>query len=118
MEGGEGLMLRKKTSLYRGGRSSELLKVKSSKDDEAVVKSHASGRGKHEGRLGAVVVKNRAGKSFKVGSGFTDAQRVNPPPIGSVITYRYNELTNEGIPRFPVFVRIRPDVTAQEVEGN
>ncbi|CAB9512225.1 U-box domain-containing protein [Seminavis robusta] len=116
-QGAEGLMLRKPGSLYRGGRSNDLLKVKSSRDDEAVVASHEVGRGRHGGRLGAVHVVNRAGKRFKVGSGFTDAQREDPPPVGSVITYRYNELTNSGIPRFPVFVRIRPDVSAADVQA-
>mmetsp|Transcript_29106 Transcript_29106/g.38676 ORF Transcript_29106/g.38676 Transcript_29106/m.38676 type:complete len:748 (-) Transcript_29106:401-2644(-) len=116
-QGGEGLMLRKPGSEYKGGRSNDLLKVKSARDDEAIVNSHETGRGRHGGRLGAVHVTNRAGKSFKVGSGFTDAERENPPPVGSVITYRYNELTNGGTPRFPVFVRIRPDVSAADIQA-
>ena len=47
---------------------------------------------------------------FKVGSGFSDHEREweNAPRIGSVITYRYFELTNAGKPRFPTFVRVRP----------
>lgn len=41
--GGEGLMLRKAGSLYVGGRSTTLLKVKSFVDDEAIVKGHEAG---------------------------------------------------------------------------
>jgi len=39
--------------------------------------------------LGALHVKDNFGKEFKVGSGFTDAQRRKPPKIGSVITFKY-----------------------------
>jgi len=37
--------------------------------------------------------------TFNVGTGFTDAQRNNPPPVGSIITFRFQELTDRGIPR-------------------
>src|SRR5690606_23190444 len=55
--GGEGLMLRQPQSLYVAGRSATLLKVKTFKDDEAVVIAHEPGAGKHKGRLGALVVR-------------------------------------------------------------
>lgn len=68
---------------------------------------------------------------FKVGSGLNDERRVNPPPvslltsrlivlssrsqsrlsqIGSIITYRFQELTQQKVPRFPTFVGERFDV--------
>lgn len=40
---------------------------------------------------------------------FTDAQRAKPPPIGSIISYKYQELTDGGIPRFPTYLGIRID---------
>jgi DNA ligase-1 len=40
----------------------------------------------------------------------TDAQRNNPPRLGSVITFRYQELSDRGVPRFPSFVGVRADV--------
>ena len=43
---------------------------------------------------------------FFVGTGFSDNQRNNPPPVGSTITFRYQELTDGGVPRFPSFVRM------------
>ena len=46
---------------------------------------------------------------FAVGTGFTDAQREKPPAIGATITFRYQELTDGGVPRFPSFVRSRVD---------
>ena len=108
--GGEGLMLRHPTAAHRGGRTAELLKVKSSHDDEALVTAHEPGKGKHTGRLGALVCKLRSGKAFKIGTGFSDAQREAPPAIGSVVTFSYFELTKANVPRFPAYVRIRPDV--------
>lgn len=104
--GGEGVMLREPGSLYEEGRSSTLLKVKSFFDDEAEVVKHIPGRGKHKGRLGALQVRWK-GVDFKVGTGFSDAQRRNPPSIGSKVTFRYQELSKDGIPRFPSFVTAR-----------
>ena len=49
------------------------------------------------------------GLTFSVGTGFTDAQRQDPPPVGSIVTYRYQEFTDRGVPRFPSFVRVRSD---------
>jgi len=36
---------------------------------------------------------------FNVGSGLTDKIRKNPPKIGTIITYRFQELTRDGVPR-------------------
>lgn len=107
--GGEGLMLREPKSAYVQGRSSSLLKVKTFHDAEATVVGHAPGKGRHVGRLGALQVELPDGTTFKVGSGFTDAERESPPPIGTVITFRYQELTRAGVPRFPTYLRIRQD---------
>lgn len=105
---GEGVMLRKDCA-HRGGRTTDLLKVKSSHDAEAVVTAHVAGSGKNAGRLGALLCTAK-GKAFKVGTGFSDAERDSPPAVGAVITYKYSELTVAGLPRFPAFLRTRPDV--------
>lgn len=110
--GGEGLVLRKPDAPYEHGRSPSLLKVKRFLEAEARVIDHEPGKDRHRGRLGAVIVELGDGVRFAVGSGFTDAQRERPPAIGSVITFRYQELSDRGVPRFPTFVRIRSDLTA------
>ena len=107
--GGEGLMLRQPQSLYVVGRSSTLLKVKTFHDAEARVIGHQPGAGRHKGRLGALLVKLPNGTEFSVGTGFSDAQRTSPPPVGSLITFRYQELSNGGVPRFPSYVGVRKD---------
>ncbi|MFN7975657.1 MAG: DNA ligase [Acidobacteriota bacterium] len=109
-QGGEGLMLRKPGSLYEAGRSFTLLKVKSFLDAEARVLEHLPGTGRHEGRLGALSVEMPGGVRFSVGTGFSDAERQSPPPIGSVITFRYQELSEGGVPRFPSYVAVRNDI--------
>ncbi|MBI3464400.1 MAG: DNA ligase [Planctomycetes bacterium] len=108
--GGEGLMLRRPGSKYEIGRSATLLKVKNFHDAEAEVISHEPGKGRHKGRLGAVVVRLPNGKEFSVGTGFSDKERENPPVVGSLITFRYQELSDGGIPRFPSYIGLRSDV--------
>jgi DNA ligase-1 len=107
--GGEGLMLRQPGSRYEVGRSYTLLKVKTFKDDEARVIGHQPGAGRHKGRLGALEVELRNGTRFSVGTGLSDAERGNPPALGSIITFRYQELSNDGVPRFPSYVGVRID---------
>ncbi|MDH6594449.1 DNA ligase-1 [Variovorax sp. TBS-050B] len=107
--GGEGLMLHRGGSMYRAERSNDLLKVKSHDDAEARVVGHVAGKGRHGGRLGALVVETPDGKRFRLGSGLSDAQRENPPPVGSWVTYRYNGVNASGLPRFARFVRVRAD---------
>lgn len=100
--------IRQPESRYSGGRSSQLLKLKSQYDDECTVTRHYEGKGRNSGRLGAVGCKNRHGE-FRIGSGFKDKDRDNPPKIGTLITYRYRGFTQKGTPKFATFVRVRTD---------
>lgn len=106
-DGGEGLMLHRADALYATGRSDVLLKLKPQLDAEARVVAHLPGRGRLTGMLGALRVETTAGVRFQIGSGFTDEERRNPPPVGSVITYRYRDLTAAGVPRFATYLRRR-----------
>ncbi len=107
--GGEGLMMRRPGSKYEAGRSTSLLKVKTFHDAEGRVVGHEGGKGKHKGRLGALVVQMPDGTRFNVGTGFTDDERREPPPVGSIVTYRYQELSKDGVPRFPSWVGLAID---------
>lgn len=104
---GEGLMLHLGSALYQSGRSKNLLKLKKHQDAEAEVIAHMPGKGKYQGLLGAIKVKTPEGILFKIGSGFSDQQRKQPPKIGSVITYKYIGKTQRGVPRFASFLRIK-----------
>lgn len=107
--GGEGLIVRDPEGKYIPGRSATLLKVKRFEDAEATVVGHAPGRGRNKGRLGALRVRTSEDIEFKIGTGFTDKERENPPPVGAVVTYRYSGYYTSGIPRFPVYLRERVD---------
>ena len=107
-QGAEGLMLHRGSSHYKGVRSGDLLKVKPYQDAEAVVIRHIPGKGKFNGMLGAMLVEMPNKQQFKIGTGFSNYERMNPPAIGDTITYQYRGFTKKGIPRFASFLRIRP----------
>ena len=112
--GAEGLMLHRGSSLYKGVRNDDLLKVKTHDDAEAKVIAYIPGKGKYAGQLGALLVEmpakdGQTAKRFKLGTGLSDAQRQNPPAVGNQVTYRYRSLNDSGIPRFASFLRLRKD---------
>ena len=45
-------------------------------------------------------------------SSLTDRQRENPPPVGTVITFKYYGFYDSGVPG-PSFLRIRNDAGLQ-----
>ncbi|TEB32134.1 nucleic acid-binding protein [Coprinellus micaceus] len=108
--GREGVMLRKSGSKYEGIPSSSLMRVKTF-DAEAIATGYGAGKGKHAGPTGALQCKMGFGKTFSVSSGLSDKQRKNPPKIGSIIVYRFLELTRDGVLRFPTFVGEAADKT-------
>lgn len=127
-QGAEGLVLRKDAAPYERGRTSNALKLKRYDDAECKIIAHNPGKGKYRGMLGSITCEqefapaqsqqNKASKSttapqsvkkvlhFKIGSGFSDEQRQNPPPLGTIITYKHYGFTRNGIPRFAIFHRI------------
>jgi DNA ligase-1 len=111
--GGEGLIVRKPDARYAAGRSAEILKVKNYQDAEALVVAHLPGKKRNEGRLGSLLVELDDGIQFKIGGGFSDAERESPPPIGTVVTFKFYGKYQSGIPKFPTFLRIRRDQDLQ-----
>jgi DNA ligase-1 len=108
---GEGLMLHRANAYYHVGRTDNIMKLKKHDDAEARVIAYIEGKGKYKGVLGAIKVETIEGIVFKIGSGFTDKERHNPPPIGSLITFKYNGKTQAGIPRFARYFRVRENNT-------
>ena len=120
-KGGEGLILRKPESIWTPKRTYDLLKIKPCLDSEATITGYVWGKGKFEGLMGVAVVFWH-GKQFEL-SGFTDGERLmydtqtgsqvhgfpgdkvvdtvanKQFPRGSVITFKYRELTDGGIPK-------------------
>lgn len=105
---GEGLMLHRADAPYLTGRHAVLLKLKPQLDAEATVIAYVPGKGKYHGQMGALWVETPQGVRFKLGTGFKAADRIQPPPIGSQVTYTYRDVTARGKPKFARFLRVRP----------
>lgn len=104
-QGGEGIMLRNPNAIWVPKRSKNVLKVKGYFDAEATVMGFNPGKGKYEGMLGSLRV--RWGDTMFDVSGFTDAERIHGHfKIGDVITFKYREVTDQGVPKEARFVRV------------
>lgn len=108
--GGEGLMLHAKSALYHSGRSGNLLKLKKYQEGEATVIGYRPGKGKLTGMTGSLKVQTDDNKIFHIGSGLTNQERQNPPPLGSRINFKHQGFTRRGIPRFAVYLRMRDEI--------
>lgn len=111
--GGEGVVVRNPNSPYIQGRSAQILKLKAVDDEECTVIAHHKGKGKYVDKLGSITCENERGR-FRIGSGFKDKERENPPAIGTVITYKYRGVTANGKPRFATYWRERSDILQQK----
>ncbi|NDW21811.1 DNA ligase [Alteromonas hispanica] len=111
--GGEGLMLHYRHARYTHGRSSHLLKLKKHEDSEAKVIAHIKGKGKFKSMLGSLLVQTAEGVQFKLGTGFSNEERLHPPHIGQWVTYKYYGYTGTGKPRFASFMHVRPQKDLQ-----
>lgn len=120
--GGEGLILRDPLSYWEPIRSNKLLKVKPFKEMEAIVIGWKSGEGRLKHQMGSLLVELCDGKhpSTKMYlSGFTDEERQLGStmewgslwplhfPKETLITFRYRELTDDGIPKEARYLRKR-----------
>ena len=121
-KGGEGAVVREPNAPYERKRSKNALKFKKFKDAECEVITINKGSGKYANLAGSLTCKAlgskddkekagepKEGTIFKIGSGLSDKNRQDPPKIGSIITYKFQNLTANGKPRFPIFLRIRED---------
>jgi len=106
-QGGEGLVVRRADLPYQTGRLRTALKLKPFEDAECLVVGYVPGRGKYEGKVGALRCQLTDGRLVRLGSGLKDQDRETPPPIGSVVTFKFMGLTQKGLPRHPVYLRLR-----------
>lgn len=94
------------------------------KDELGRTKRSSAKAGKHgASTLGTLVLRTKDNKIFEVGTGFTTGQRAELWAIRedlveqrTRVTVKYQEMTEAGVPRFPVFLRIREtaDLAAAE----
>lgn len=114
--GYEGAMLRQHTGNgYEGKRTDKLLKIKSFTDGEFKIVLVEEGRGKLQGHAGNFLCETSSGKIFGAKlAGNTERLKTifenKKEYIGQLLTVKYQGLTKDGIPRFPVGLRIREDL--------
>ena len=126
-QGAEGVMLRAPNSPYETKRSKYLLKYKIKDDSEAIVIGYTMGTGKYTGLLGSLdcellMNNKKTGIKFNIGTGLTDKDRTeynNPKsssyiPIGSIVSFSYMELSEDSVPRHPVYRGVRDDYYVDE----
>lgn len=110
-EGYEGIMLRNKNGLYKNARSVDLQKYKEFFDDEYEVIDYKEGEGQEQGCV-LWVCKTPEGKIFNCRPRGTREDRIElfkngKKYIGQMLTVRFQELTDEKVPRFPVGIAFR-----------
>ena len=112
-DGYEGLMLRNKKSPYQiEKRTADLQKYKKFYDDEFKIIDYKEGTGNDKGTIIWVCKSNKSNTNFKVRPIGTRAERQTlfnnaEKYIGTDLTVKYQELSSNGIPRFPVGIAIR-----------
>ena len=111
--GYEGIMIRS-NGPYKHGRSKDLLKYKKFKDSEYLVVGHAEGTGAHAGTA-IFVCNNGNDKIFNVVmNGPLEKRRDMLKHVhdyyGKYLTVKYQELSIDGIPRFPIGLGFRIDI--------
>jgi len=112
--GFEGAMYKRGAAPYQFKRSHDVLKIKRFDTMDVKVMDVVEGSGKYAGVLGAFVVEMPDGMRYNVGTGYNDEQRAvlwkeRELLIGKTIEVKFQNLTNKGRARFPVFLRLRPD---------
>lgn len=101
---GEGIIIRNPFLDYEKGRSQNILKVKTFFDVEGEVISYNYNKNK---LFKSLNLKLKDGTIFKLGGGFSNKDRENPPKIGSYVTFKYYGLTKNNKPKFASFLRVR-----------
>lgn len=113
VEGYEGAMVLPDMPYYLGRKSNAMMKFKTMLSMDCTVEGVYEGTGKYAGSLGGIhVLQGSGGKYCDVGSGFSDAERdrifASPDLVlGRVAEIKFQNLSEDGIMRFPVFVRWR-----------
>ena len=115
-QGYEGAMALPNIPYYLGKKTNTLVKFKTMQSQDCVVTGIYEGKPgtRLEGSMGGIIVRQENGETCDCGSGFTDEDRKvmweNPELyIGNIVEIKYQELSKDGIMRFPIFMRWRND---------
>ena len=112
-QGFEGIMIRVPSAPYENKRSRNLLKYKQFIDDEFEIIDVVEGQGNRSGMAGQLTLKMKDGKTFGAGikggeDFYKELWKDRVTYTGKKATVRYQNLTEAGVPRFPVAVVVDP----------
>ena len=114
--GYEGAMLLPDIPYYLGKKSNKLLKLKTMQSQDCTVVGFYEGEPgtRNEGTLGGLKLIQENSVACNCGTGFSDEDRSyiwnnSQEFIGRIAEIKYQELTEDGVMRFPVFMRWRND---------
>lgn len=110
----EGVVIKNVDSWYELRRNDNWLKLKPVNTLDCKIIGIEEGTGKFKGMLGNLIVVQPNGVKCRVGSGISDELRKDiwtnkRKYIGKIVEVKYQELTPDGVMRFPRFVRMRWD---------
>lgn len=116
LHGFEGIVLKHPDWVWRNTskRSVHFMKWKERPTVDLLVVDTTEGEGKYAGKIGALVLKDKVGRTVKVGSGLTDDDRSKPREywVGKVVEIEYEQILDTYIQ--PTFLHIRDDKTEGE----
>ncbi|MEA2050604.1 MAG: DNA ligase [Campylobacterota bacterium] len=102
---GEGIIVKDPNQNYHTGRSPHILKVKKFQDMEGIIIGY--NYRKNSKIIKSLKLKLKNNIEFNLGGGLSDKQRINPPKIGTMVTFKYYGFTKYGKPKFASFLRVR-----------
>lgn len=109
--GYEGVMIRLDKPYEVGKRSKSLWKYKNFKTEEYKIVDYAECKMVGNDQPYVYVCETKGGQRFNVTPQYTQQDRCNEEVflvnIGKLLTVKFQELTNDGIPRFPTGVSVR-----------
>jgi len=109
-QGYEGQMIRISNKGYENKRTKQLIKRKEFKEEEFKLIDIVEGDGNRSGMAGNVLVETVTGKQFGAGiqgdrEFFRELLKNKSDYIDTLVSIKYQNLTPDGIPRFPVAVK-------------
>lgn len=113
-QGYEGAMVLPDIPYYKGRSANKLMKFKTMLSQDCTITGMYEGeaRSRLEGVMGGLELIQENGAKCECGTGFSDEDRKfmfnnQDKVIGRIAEIKYQELSKDGVMRFPVFVRFR-----------
>ena len=110
----DGIILRKPDGTWtQGARDENIIKVKPSLTFDLRITGTEPGKGKHAGRIGAIIVDYK-GRPCRVGTGLSDADRERTDLVGQIAEVQVMSESSNGLLREPRLKGLRHDTVPED----